>query len=162
MSTISSADGHCQQRKLKEQWEKSRERAIFAMLLAFAQTGSESEEKGEWAGSWDLNLMLSEWEDHWETRSLARHPPLLIYFSLLTVTISRWNCRHSVPNRFVVSVVSVPCPNFLIRKEFRIVRHTGEKTINKFFIQQFYYQLPMWTFCIACLIYVIFNNINNI
>jgi len=47
MSAISSADGHCQQRKVNEKWEKSRERVIFAMLLAFAQTGSESEEKGE-------------------------------------------------------------------------------------------------------------------
>jgi len=47
VSIISSADGHCQQRKLKEHLEMSRKRAIFAMLLAFAQTGSESKEKSE-------------------------------------------------------------------------------------------------------------------
>jgi len=50
MSTISSADGHCQKRKLREQWEKSPERAIFTMLLALAQTGSEKWEKSERAG----------------------------------------------------------------------------------------------------------------
>jgi len=50
MLTISSADGHCQQRKVNEKWGKSREQAIFAMLLAFAQTGSESWEKSERAG----------------------------------------------------------------------------------------------------------------
>jgi len=44
MSTISSADGHCQQRKRNEKWGKSRERAV---VFAFAGTGSESEEKGE-------------------------------------------------------------------------------------------------------------------
>jgi len=36
MLTISSADGHYQQRNLKEQWEKSRERAIISMILTFA------------------------------------------------------------------------------------------------------------------------------
>jgi len=71
--------------------------------------------------SWDSNLMLSEGENHRENRSLARLPPLLLQFSLLTVTMSRLNCRHFVSNCFVDSEVLVPCPYLLIRTVFRIV-----------------------------------------
>jgi len=48
---------------------------------------------------------------HWENRSLARLRPLLFQFSLLIMTIIRWNRRHFVSNRFVDSVVLVPCPS---------------------------------------------------
>jgi len=37
LSTISSADGHCQQRQVNEKWGKSRERASLSMILPFAQ-----------------------------------------------------------------------------------------------------------------------------
>jgi len=56
-----------------------------------------------------------------ENRSLIPLPPLLHQFSLLTVTISRWNRRHCVSSRFVDSVVPVPWPNFLINHETSIV-----------------------------------------
>jgi len=76
MSTISSADGHCQQRKLIEKWEKSREQAVFPN--AFCMCPNRKWKRGErWVsgGIWDSNLMMSKWEDHWEPRQLTRNPP---------------------------------------------------------------------------------------
>jgi len=122
MSNVSSADGHYRQRKLKEKWGKSRERAVFPN--AFCMCSNRKWKRGEsWVsgGSWDSNLMVRKWGDHRENRSLARLPPLLLQFSLSIVPISRWNIRHFVSNRFVDSVVTVPCPYILIRTEFRIV-----------------------------------------
>jgi len=95
MSTTSSDDGHCQQRKVKEQWGKSRERAVFPN--AFCVCSNRKWKRGErWASgeSWDSNLMVSECKNHRQNRSLTRLPPLLLQFSLLTVTISRWRRWH--------------------------------------------------------------------
>jgi len=61
--------------------------------------------------------MVSKSETHRENRSLARLPPLLLQFSLLTVYSG-----HFVSNRFVDCVVLVLCPYILINTESRIVR----------------------------------------
>jgi len=46
-STISSADGNYQLRKLKDQWGGRAGEGLSPILFAFNPSGSESEEKGE-------------------------------------------------------------------------------------------------------------------
>jgi len=73
MSTISSADGHYQQRKLKEQCGKSRERAVFPNAFCVL-SNRKWKQRERWVSgeSWDSNLMVSKCDNPWENRSLAR------------------------------------------------------------------------------------------
>jgi len=90
MSRISSADGHCQQRKVNEKWGKSRERVSLSMILPFAQHKIQISTFPTHSLFSQLSLPVrANAKSIGENRSLARLPPLLICFSLLTVTISR-------------------------------------------------------------------------
>jgi len=125
MSTISSADGHCQQRKLKEQWGLSRDPGILSMIFAFSQHKIRISTFPALSPFSSLSLPVRvNAKSIWENRLFAQLPHFLqsnFQFSLLTVTIGRWNRRHSVSNRFVDSGVLVPCPYLLMRRESRIV-----------------------------------------
>jgi len=126
MSNVSSADGHHQQRKLKEKRGKSRERASLSMISPFAQHEIRISTSLAHSPFSSLSLPVGgHAKSIGKNRPLARLPPLLLQFSLLIVTISRWNIRHFVSDRFVDSVVIVPCPYILIRNEFRIVSESS-------------------------------------
>jgi len=112
-------------------WYQAKKLAVSSMIFPFSHY--ETRVSTFPAHSPFSSLSLPVWvnaKSIGENRSLAPLPPLLLQSSLLTVTISRWNCRHSVSNRFVDSVVLIPCPSFLISQKPRIVNKNIKSIIH--------------------------------
>jgi len=105
MSTISSADGQYERKKLKEQWGKSRERVILSMIFAFAQHEIRISTFFAHSPFYSLSLPVrANAKSIGENRSLARLPPLL--FQRISVIY----IRLDNVNPFVIMRIAITVP----------------------------------------------------
>jgi len=118
MSTILSADGHWQERKVKEQWGKSRERAVFPMLFAIAHTGRESEEKGRWAGKVEIQISWWAYEKLIERIARSRDFPHCSF----TFLSCQWPSADKIVDIMCRIALSTVCHMSLVLTFWSIIR----------------------------------------